>query len=254
MLKLEKKSIAQAIFVIGYEKDLSIRKKQFEIEKFFQPLIPTASSNTNLPDDFNSQAPRVILSYGAVSAHFSQVSAQMAIDVNNEHTTQDMDIAKQIIADAVMLFQQCLDEVIDRDNQLEQGLVLTIKYPVDMSAYKDEDIFRYIQSNFITLPALGAPASAGLNVGYKTDDNYFINLGISQYKIVFAQLSPAQEALGLDFSNFPAQEIGIELKIDVNSKPQLNEQRKIKGVTAILLKKAFDFLYNDADNLMGIKL
>lgn len=252
MLKLEKKSIAQAIFVIGYVRDPLIRTKQFDIEKSFQTLIPAASTNTNLPDNFNPQAPRVTISQGLVSVQFSQVSAQLTIDID-ESAEPSIDEIKDTVTAAVILFQSCLYNVVSPENQLERGLVLAVKYLVDINAYKDEDIFQYIQSRFITIPALGIPASASLNIGYKTVDNYFINFGISQYKMVSGEMPVGQEGFLLDLSKLPISETGIELKIDINSRPLVNSHKKIEDAASVILKKAFDFLCTEADNFMGIK-
>jgi len=113
----------------------------------------------------------------------------------------------------------------------------------------DEDIFDYIQSHFINVPPLGIPASAGLNVGYKTPDNYFINLGVSQYKLIFGEI-PLDGVI--DISKIPVSESGIELKVDINSRPLLSLGYKTEGAASVILEKAFGFLDNDADNFMGI--
>lgn len=248
MIQLEKKSIAQALFVIGFVRDASIRTKQFEIENALAPLIAGPSVNTNLPDNFDPRAPRVTLSNGPISAHFSQTTAQLTIGVEDSERN-DIDAVKNKIAHCVTLFQEYVDKVISKDSQKETGLVININYPIDHDKYKDEDIFDYIQSQFIKAPPMGAPASAGLNVGYKTSDNYFINLGVSQYKLVFGEI-PVTGVL--DISKLPVSESGIELKVDINNRPLLSFGHKTEGAASVILEKAFIFLDNDADNFMGI--
>lgn len=248
MIQLEKKSIAQALFVIGFIRDASIRTKQFEIEKALAPLIAGPSVNTNLPDNFDSRAPRVTLSKGPISVHFSQTTAQLSIDIDDSERN-DIDAVKGKLTDCVTLFQECVDKVISKDSQKETGLVININYPVDFKKFKDEDIFDYIQSHFINVHPLGIPASAGLNVGYKTPDNYFINLGVGQYKLIFGEI-PLDGVI--DISKIPVSESGIELKVDINSRPLLSLGYKTEGAARVILEKAFYFLDNDADNFMGI--
>jgi len=251
MLKLENKSIAQAIFVAGYKRDLEIMTKQFEIEKAFKSIIPAVSVNTNIDDNANPQAARVILSNGLISAHFTQVSAQLNLDINDKDWPGLDDIKKYIIHN-VTIFQECLCSVVPLASQLERGLVVAVKYPVDIEKYSDVDIFGYIQDKFISLPSFGLPASASLNVGYKTDDNYYISLGISQYKMASSEIPIGSSGLILDFSSLPISETGIELKVDINSRPLLNTSNT-KDVTGTILNKVFDFIYGDADKIMGIK-
>jgi len=249
MIQLEKKSIAQALFVVGFVKDASIRTKQFEIEKALAPLIAEPSVNTNLPDNFDPRAPRVTLSNGSISAHFSQTTAQLTIGIEDSERN-DVDGVKSKIAHCVTLFQECVDKVISKESQKETGLVININYPVDFNKFKDEDIFDYIQSQFIKVSPLGAPASAGLNVGYKTPDNYFINLGVAQYKLILGEI-PA--GVLIDISKLPVSESGIELKVDINNRPLLSLGHKTEGTASVILEKAFSFLDNDADNFMGIR-
>jgi len=251
MLKLENKSIAQAIFVVGYKRDLGIRTKQFEIEKAFKSLIPAVSVNTNIDDNANPQAARIILSKGLVSSHFTQVSAQLNIDIN-DNDWPSFDAIKRYIFDYVTSFQECLCGVVPLDLQLERGLVIAVKYPVDIEKYSDIDIFGYIQDKFISIPSFGSPASASLNVGYKTGDDYYISLGISQYKMVSSEIPVGPNGLILDLSSLPISETGIELKVDINSRPLVNTGYT-EDVTVKILNKAFDFIYDDADKIMGIK-
>jgi len=42
------------------------------------------------------------------------------------------------------------------------------------------------------------------------------------------------------------------LKVDINSRPLLNTSNT-KDVTGTILNKVFDFIYGDADKIMGIK-
>lgn len=247
MLNLTSKSINQALFVISYMKDSTIRTKQFDIEKALSPLIVASSVNTNLPDEFNPQASRVILRQGKLSVHFSQLAAQLTIDIDNTNG-KSLGVIRDSIAKKINLFQSCVDEIIPHEQQRERGLVLTIPYPVDSTQFSNEEISAHIQSNFFKIAPLGKPASAQFSIGYKTNDNFFITLAVTQYQIAEGDISAAQY---VDINTLPVVELGIELKIDVNSRPLVDMTDQPTDVTKLILKKAFDFVINDTDKFIG---
>jgi hypothetical protein len=252
MLNAEKKSITQALFVIGFERDFSIRTRQFDIENVLQPLVKSPSINTNLPDDFNPTAPRVTLGREQVSVHFSQIAAQLTINVDNTNG-KPLEVIQDSIIKRVNLFQNCVDKIIPREQQRERGLVLTVKYPVDSTKFNDEAVFKYIQSRFLRVTPLGAPASAGFNVGYKTEDNFFATLSVADYKMVSSEIPAMSTSQWLDFYTLPVIESGIELKIDINSRPMVGNIDQPVDVTSSILKKSFNFALAEADKFMGIE-
>lgn len=248
---LGSKSIAQAVFVIGYARDATIRTRQFEIEKAMTPLIGGPSVNTNLPDDSNPHAPRVTLSHGAVTVHFSQMAAQITINVDNTDN-KSLEVIRDSISKRINMFQSCLDKIIPHEQQRERGLVLTVQYPVDLNKVTDDVVFEYIQSKFLRITPLGTAASAGFNVGYKTADNFFITLNVGQYKMATAEVPITQSVSWFDIAALPVVESGIELKIDVNSRPWVDKPNKPKDETGVIMKKSFDFVLSEADSFMGI--
>jgi len=250
MLNFSKKSISQAVFVIGFERDVSIRTKQFEIEKAMMSLVSGPSVNTNIPDEFEAQMPRVTMNYGDVAIHFSQVTAQMTINVENNNA-KSIEVIVESIAKRVNLFQSVVDKVIHNDMQRERGLVLTVNYSVDKDKITDADVSEYIQSHFMKVQPLGIPASAGFNVGYKTDDNFFITLSVGQYKFVRSEVLSASPVQWIDISKLIIIDTGVELKIDINSRPLLDIVNKPKDVTKAILDKSHDFLLKQADGFIG---
>lgn len=250
MLDLANKSISQVLFVIGYKRDSAIRTKQFDIEKVLSPLIVGSSVNTNLPDDFNPQAPRVTLRQGRLSVHFSQLTAQLTIDIDNTNG-KSLDVIRDSIAKKIKLFQNCVDEVIPHEQQRERGLVLTLLYPVDSTQFPNEAVFTHIQSTFFKIAPLGEPASVQFNVGYKTDDNFFITLAVAQYQIATSEVLAIPADQWFDIKTLPIIESGIELKIDINSRPFVDITDQPTDVTSVILKKTFDFVMYEADKFIG---
>ncbi|MFZ2170651.1 MAG: hypothetical protein WAW61_13570 [Methylococcaceae bacterium] len=250
MLNAEKKSITQALFVVSYERDSTIRTKQFDIEKVLAPLLQGPSISTNLPDDFNPQAPRFTIKQGQVSVNFSQIAAQLTIDIDNVKG-QPIEVIKNSITKRINLFQNCVDKIIPLDQQREHGLVIILRYPVDSTKFPDEAVLQYIQSKFFRTSPLGSPASAEFNLGYKTDDNFFITLSVNDYKLI--DTTSAANEQWINLLTLPVKESGIQLKIDVNSKPMVAMSNKPADITGAILKKTFDFVLTDADLFMGIQ-
>jgi hypothetical protein len=247
-----KKSIGQAVFVVGYARDSTIRTKQFDIEKALAPLIDGPSVNTNIPDEYNPQAPRVTLAKNRVAAHFSQIAAQLTLDVDNTNG-KPLETIKDSLTKKINLFQSCLDKITPREQQRERGLVLTVRYPIDSTKFSDEVVFEYIQSRFLRVKPRGVPASAEFNVGYKTDDNYFFTLSIAQYKMFSGQIPFMPSAQWFDIATLPVVESGIEMKVDVNSRPLVNDANQSGDITSTILKKTFDFVLFEADTFIGME-
>jgi hypothetical protein len=60
MMEIANKYISEAVFIVSYQLDKNIRFMQPKAEEVFRSLIPIQSSQTNLPDDFDPQAPRIL--------------------------------------------------------------------------------------------------------------------------------------------------------------------------------------------------
>lgn len=250
MLSSAKKSIAQAVFVISFDRDKTIRTKQFDIEKAMAPLAIGQTASTNLPDDFNPMAPRVTLNKGRLAVFFSQLAAQITIDIDNTNG-KSTEVILDSIAKQINLFQNCVTQVIPQKYQREHGLIISVQYSVDLDKFSEEAVVAYVQSRFIQATSFGAPASASINVGYKTDDGFFLTLTVQHYKIASGEIPAMSAGELLDIKSLPITEGGVELKIDINSRPLVEQENQPDNVTDIVLKKSIAFIKNDADKLMG---
>jgi hypothetical protein len=168
MLKESKKRIGQVIFVVGYAIDSTIRTKQFDIEKALAPLITGPSINTNLPDEHNPHAPRVQIGKGRISAQFTQLAAQLTINVENANG-KPLETIRDSITKKINLFQNCLDKIVPHDQQRERGLVLVVQYPVDSVKFSEEQVINYLHTNFFRFDPLGVAVNTGFNAGYRTE-------------------------------------------------------------------------------------
>ena len=138
------------------------------------------------------------------------------------------------------------------EKQRERGLILTILYSIGTTQVSDKTVSNYIQSNFFKISPFGEPASAQFNVGYKTEDNFFITLAVTQYKMAAGKIPAMRTGEVIDIKSLPIVDSGIELKVDINSRPLLGvAEQPSNDVTTVILKKTFDFLKNDADKFIG---
>jgi hypothetical protein len=191
-----------------------------------------------------------------VSVLFSQVAAQIVVNIDNSNS-KSLDEILTSLAKRINLFQNCITRIIPIERQHERGVVLSVHYPVDFAKVSDASVFEFIQSKFLRIAPLGIPANATFTTGYQTDDKLFFTLYVSQYKQYQFATDDINSAIAaksiVDISKLPLSSSGIELKLDVNSKPLLGASIKPFEVTDLVLKKSFDFILNDADKFMGIQ-
>jgi hypothetical protein len=250
MLNASEKSILQAVFVVGFERDAEIRTKQFEIEKALAPLLSAQSVNTNLPDEFEPSLPRVTFQQKGLSVQFTQLVAQMAITVDNADG-KSINVIRDSIAKRIILFKNCIDKIVPRGKQREHGLVLNVSYPIDSGKFTDEDIASYIQNQFLRVPQLGKVANATFNVGYRTDDGLFVTLAVAGYKKLDGEMKLGPRTQSFDVASLPVVESGVSLSIDINSRPMMDAGTQPENITDVILAKSFEFLDQKVASFMG---
>lgn len=251
--KDSKKYIAQVVFVVGYNKDTTIRKKIFDIEDSLKDLIGGSVAQSNpIPDDTHPPVPRVIIDNGkGLSVNFSQVAAHMVINIDNS-SAKAMSIIKQSIYKKVHTFYASIKKVIGKENLKDIGTVISIRYPIEPFGSNFPDVARFVHDRFFKVSSLGASATAGFNLGYKDDDNFFITLTIDMYQMATGDVQNLPMGVMIDINTLPVSESGIELKIDVNNKPLLGGSAIIDDIDKVELDKVFDFIENKLDTFMGI--
>lgn len=250
ILDPKKKTISQAVFVMAYDRDTSIRSKQFDIEKAVLSLVGGPTVNTNLPDEFSPNAPRITAAKGKVSLAFSQVAAQLTISIDNVDG-HPIEKIRDSITKRIYLFQSAVDKVIAKEKQRERGVVLFVNYPVDMAKFSVEDMGEYLQSRFVKVAPFGIPMNATLAMGYKTEDKFYFNWLVSIFRTVEGKDVTVVSGESVDFSDWPVVELGVQLKVDVNNRPKLESSQLDDDLTAEVLAKAFSFVLDDADNFIG---
>ena len=216
MVDLKKAYIAQAICILNHALDKRVRYRQEEAESIFGTAFQTQSQQTNVPDDFEPSAPRLIFQNGHRQLMLSQSLVQLVLGFENSEKTldQQMDIIFKNIADIHSRAQKFQPSGWTG----EVGVIFVVNVPSDLGRDAlSENVF----SRFIKLERLYDTASVALKVGFKTKENLYLNFEIDVYELRKTIFDPGLQPKAIDISAIPVHEMGYSFKVDVNNKPRL---------------------------------
>lgn len=217
MIRAETRYISRALFVGSYPLDGQLRLRPADVETAFRPLLDTQVQATNVPDALDPSLPRFVMQSGHNQLTVSQIAAQLAISLSDPKLPLDTALAE--ISRFAEVFEQCLS-TFKGSNVGQRAIIAFLQYPSD--APKD-DLSLYLLRRCIKVAPLGDVASASVNLGFRTPQNLFLNIGLSVYQLRKQELAtlPTGQPLQIDIESLPLVEQGIEEKIDVNNKPRL---------------------------------
>ncbi len=217
MIDLQKAYISQAIYVANNELDKRIRYKQEQAEEAFSSFISAQSQQTNLPDDIDPAQPRIIFQSGPKQLIISQVASQLSLgfDSSEKGVKSQLETVLKNVKEAhkrIELFK-------GKESLRENALVITMSLP---STATRTELSEFIFSRFLQMPKFGEIASSSVKVGYLIDSGYFLNIEADVYE---KRGGPLPIAIGapIDIMSLPIIEIGISVKIDLNSRPKASE-------------------------------
>jgi len=217
MIDLQKAYISQAIYVASNELDKRIRYKQEQAEEAFSSFISAQSQQTNLPDDFDPTQPRLIFQSGRKQMVISQLASQLSLgfDSSDKGVIPQLDTVLKNVKEA----HKKIEHFKGKENLKENALVITISFPSTASRSELSD---FIFSRFLKMPKFGEIASSSVKSGYFLESGYFINIETDVYE---KRGGHVQVAAGtpIDIMSLPIIEIGISVKVDLNSKPKASE-------------------------------
>ncbi|MBN3862095.1 hypothetical protein HCU66_07615 [Pseudomonas frederiksbergensis] len=214
MIDLQKAYISQAIYVASNELDKRIRYKQEQAEEAFGSFISAQSQQTNLPDDFDPAQARIIFQSGPKQMVISQIASQLSLGFDSSEKSVDSQL--ETVIKNVKEAQGKIEKFKGKEQLRENALVITLSFP---STSSRADLSDFIFSRFLKMPKFGEIASSSVKVGYLLGDGYFINIEADVYE---KRGGPIQIAPGapVDLMTLPIIEIGISVKIDINSRPK----------------------------------
>ncbi len=221
MAELGKAYIGQSILFTQHPVDPRVRFRQEEAEAAFSPVMNVQSQQTNLPDDVDANAPRLI---------FQSNNKQLLISKNAIQAICSFEGADKTIDDQLDIIIANFDKVSDRIPRFQEpsgevGFVVTVNVPsIASRAQMSEAVF----DQYLNFPKFGDVASANFKIGFQTSDGFFINFECDVYELRDFQMSPAMAGQLIDMSKLPLREMGYSFKVDINNKPKLGDYSSYK--------------------------
>lgn len=221
-LNLKKPYISQAICIISYELDKDIRYAQKAAEDHFGPMFSTQSQQTNVPDDFDPNAPRLIFQAGQAGSKqlmLSQAAAQYMLGFESS-SEKSLDEQLGIISRNVKDFGSRTARFKSPKEIKEYALILNINYP---SKELTRDMMSsYLHQRFFSFSPLGNVAATSLKVGYLVPEQLYLNITSDIYELRKGQFKAEAGSQHVDLTTLPLAEQGFLVQIDLNTKPKTN--------------------------------
>lgn len=222
----------------------SVRYQQGLAESAFGEIVNAQSQQTNLPDDFDANQPRILFPSERKTIAISQVSCQLTqnFSKSGKGFEEELAIARKNaieFAKRAYLFKPAYEA---------HSLVLELRYP---NVGSINEIANLIYKQFVRIEPVGEVASTIFQFGFKFEGLY-LNIGANPYEQ--RQLPTA----GPDgFSVVRADEMnvletGLQLKIDVNNLPDFRQGNE--GAPDRLFDAISKFLSDSFSNVFGFPL
>ncbi|WP_122491408.1 hypothetical protein [Pseudomonas viridiflava] len=244
MVDLAKGYISQAIFYSAHTLDNRVRYRQEEAEATFGPLFNVQSQQTNVPDDFDPGAPRLMFQSSHKQLLLSKNSAQFVLGFEN---------AEKSIANQVEIVIDNIKKVTKRLSSFssctgEVGFILTFNFPSSASRSR---LSGAVFEKFLKLPSSHEVASASVKVGYETADSLFLNFEADVYELRRGgfQFNAFTEQ-AFDVSKLELQETGYSFKVDINNKPKIGTSMDYTGEANNLIEAMRGFMRDSFDEFV----
>jgi hypothetical protein len=252
MVDVATKYISDATYVVRFKtRNVQIRLKQGDAEKAFGRLFPTQSQQTNLPDDFDPNAPRIIFRAPHKTLSISQVGCQLefAFEKGEKSLADQIEIIRKNVKE----FNEQLTTFVPQESLGETAIILSVNYPCAQSM---ESMHKHLWDRFFKQQPHGDLASFSFKVGYRTPEQLFLNYEPSVYQLRLAEFQPQVSApTFLNIESIPVIEEGFGVRVDINDKPKyMASQDHLNEGADLVLKTAFDFVTVQLDDVMNLKV
>jgi hypothetical protein len=137
-----------------------------------------------------------------------------------------------------------------KESLRENALVVTINYPTDLT---QDEMHEFLYQRFFKIDHIAKLASLSFKLGFRTSDDYFENLEANVYELRVKDFDPPILATSvIDLSQIPVVEKGYSVKIDVNNKPMVMDEKKYLDVGPEgTIAKVVELAMTGADKFMG---
>lgn len=253
MVDLKNKYIDSATYVVTFQTNEKIRLKQADAEKAFGPMFPDVQSiQTNVPDDYDPNAPRLIMQVAKKNLTISQVAAQLTL--NFKSSSKPLPEQLDIIEKNINSFCLAVSKFIKEEFIEHQGFIISLNYKTKQT---QQEMNEYLFKRFFRVEPYVEPyvevASTNFRIGFKTSDLLFINFEASAYEIREAKIKQGANKM-LRVKDIPVTEEGYNLKVDVNNRPMfMADSKSLPYIEAgkIIQKQMRNTIENEIDNFVG---
>lgn len=213
MIELHKAYISQAIYVASNVLDKRIRYKQESAEDAFGSFISAQSQQTNLPDDFDPTQPRLLFQAGQKQIFISQIATQLSLGF--ESAAKPLSAQIGIVHKNSREFHKKILQFRPKESLSDSALIVVLSFPSEASR---DDLSRFIFEKFLKMPPYADIASSSVKVGYRLPSGIFLNIEADVYE----RRGGIIENMGstIDLNTLPIVEMGISVKLDVNTRPK----------------------------------
>lgn len=208
--------LATANYVVNFAlPDPNIRLEQAAAEKAFRSVIAAQSTQTNVPDAFDPNAARIVLSAGNKSILISQTACQLSLNFpdNGKATLEEQ---WDVITKNVNDFHRGVLALKDSSDLQMSSIIVGVNF-VSTSAIPDLGCF--VAGKYVRPPFDRDVASAQVALGYRRGD-YYVNVNASMYERRDIGLPAGVTQFTVKIDTLPVVERGITLQLDVNNRPR----------------------------------
>ena len=249
MVELKNKYIDSATYVVTFQMNEKIRLKQADAEKAFGSMFPSVQSiQTNVPDDYDPTAPRLIMQVAKKTLTITQVAAQLTLSFKS--SSKPLPEQLDIIEKNINSFYLAVKEFINEEFIEHQGFIISLNYKTKQT---QQEMSEYLFKQFFRVKPYGEVASTNFRIGFKTSDLLFINFEASAYEIRETKIKHGENKM-LRVKDIPITEEGYNLKVDVNNRPMfMADSKSLPYIEAgkSIRKQMRNTIENEIDNFMG---
>ena len=249
MVDLKNKYIDSATYVVTFQTNEKIRLKQADAEKAFGSMFPNVQSiQTNVLDDYDPNAPRLIMQDAKKNLTISQAAAQLTLSFKS--SSKPLPEQLDIIEKNINSFCLAVSEFIKEEFIEHQGFIISLNYKTKQT---QQEMGEYLFKRFFCIKPYGEVASTNFRIGFKTSDLLFINFEASSYEMRETKIRQGENKT-LRVKDIPVTEEGYNLKVDVNNRPMfMADSKSLPYIEAgrSIRKQMRNTIENEIDNFMG---
>lgn len=251
MIELAPATLTMATYAAGFRKfDGEIRFAQQQAERAFGPWLKATSAQTNLPDNMDPNAPRIIFQGGHKHVAISQTGIQLSLTFDESKTMslkEQLDIVQKNLGE----FHSYALKFKPEDEYQLSSLILQINR-------RASTLDSYQELSQLLIKQMGPTvvkdnvASVGFQLGYRHGELFAnVNAGAYEKRKFDFKVGPGQTMVA-QADQSQVLERGISMTIDINSRPRFMDDPSANCVNpAALLDEAFGFASEQAEIIFG---